>query len=92
MMYNYSLNNQNQEKRLIDNATKPPLDVTSNCFKNIDGIDYPTNVNLQFNAGVYLSAIKPVLETVDVGWSADIGDWVLTCAKVSDRKDNLDEH
>ena len=49
-------------------------------------------LNLQFNAGVYLSAIKPVLETVDVGWSADIGDWVLTCAKVSDRKDNLDEH
>ena len=58
-------------------------------MKNINGVNYPTNVNIEFNAGVYLPAIKPVLETVRVGWTADQGEWLVTCANTSNREDNL---
>ena len=90
--YKYSLNSHNQARRLVTGAQKPPLSFTFNNIKTVNGIQYAHNVNIDFNSGVYLSAIKPVLETVNVGWSTELNNWVVTCTKMSNRIDNTSMH
>ena len=92
LTYNYSLNNQNQTRRLLTSALKQPLSITFNDFKILDNIRYAFNVNVECSSGVYLTAIKPVLETVTTDWTAEVGDFFLACSKVSNRQDNTGNH
>ena len=61
--YKYSLNSNNQARRLVTAAQKPPLSFTFNNIQTVNNNHYAHNVNIELNSGVYLSAIKPVLET-----------------------------
>jgi hypothetical protein len=90
--YKYSLNSHNQSRRLITGAQKPPLSFTYNNIKIVDDIQYAHNVNIELNSGVYLSAIKPVLETLNVGWSTELDNWIVTCTKMSNREDSTSVH
>ena len=76
--YKYSLNSHNQARRLVAGAQKPPLSFTYNNIKTVDGVQYAHNVNIDLNSGVYLSAIKPVLETLTTGWSTELDNWTGT--------------
>ena len=67
MNYNYLLNQENQTRRLLANAVKKPIEITYKSMQNISGINYATNVNVECNAGVYMTAIKPALELINVG-------------------------
>ena len=92
LTYNYSLNHQHQTKRLVTSALKEPLSVTYKDYKIIDDVRYAFNVNVEFNSGLYLTAIKPVLETVTLDWKANVGNWVVCCSKVSPRHDQSHRH
>ena len=92
LRYNYAINPQNQSRRLISSALKSPLTVTYNHFEVIDNITYAFNVNVECNSGVYLTAIKPVLQTVSTDWNTKIGSWSVTCCKVSSRQDSPGDH
>ena len=86
--YNYSLNSQNQTRRLVTGAMREPLSITLNDFKSINNIRYAFNVNVECNSGVSLAAIKPVLQQVTTDWTATVGEWIIGCTKVSPRYDN----
>ena len=88
LVLNYTLNPMFQAKRLLDNAQKPPMSVTLNDIKVINGENHPTNAFIECNAGTYLSALKPALEAVSVGWKSEIKGVTLACDDVSDRKDS----
>ena len=90
--YNYSLNHSNQSRRLIQSALKPPISVTYNNIRMVDNIKHTLNANIECSSGLYLTAIKPVLEQVTDHWSADLGDHVLTCSKISNRNDHMARH
>ena len=47
---------------------------------------------MEFNSGVYLAAIKPVLSSVKVGWKTEVGNWCISCTKLSNRNDNVQLH
>jgi hypothetical protein len=90
--YSYALNPHNQAKRLVTGAQKPPLSITYNNFKTVDSFKYAHNAIVECNSGVYLSAIKPVLESVTAGWTTDLGNWAVTCSNASNRQDNINVH
>ena len=90
--YNYDLNTNNQTRRLVSNASKKAIDVKYNNFQDIAGTKYATNVNIECNAGVYMSAIKPGLESIKEGWKADIDNHRVTCSYVSPRNDKSNAH
>ena len=90
--YNYVLNHQKQIQRLITNANKPPLSITYNNFKVVDGIQHGLNAIIECNSGVYLSAIKPVLECVNIGWFSTLDAWTVSCSKLSNRQDSTNVH
>ena len=52
----------------------------------------PANANLVFNAGVYMSAIKPALQFITEGWKKQIKNSTVTCTEVSDRLDTSEAH
>ena len=58
----------------------------------MDNTHHYLNAIVEFNSGVYLTAIKPVLETVTTDWSLDVGSWTIGCSKVSNRDDNTGNH
>ena len=64
MSYNYTLNRENQARRLTENASKPSLNIVGKDIKSIHGKQQPASITVEFNAGVYMSAIKTVLETL----------------------------
>ena len=90
--YKYTVNRDNQTKRLIENAKKAAYDVTYKDFKSIDGNRLPTNANVEFNAGVYMSAIKPALIAVQEGWKTVVFGTSMTCQKLSNRMDKSGNH
>ena len=92
MTYNYSLNPDNQTRRLVNSAVKSPISVTYNNVRIIDNVRHSLNANIECNSGLYLTAIKPILEQITDKWSVDVGDFELTCSKVSPRKDNMGRH
>ena len=92
LTYNYSVNTHNQTRRLLTSAQKPPMSVTSNNFEVVDNIPYAFNVNVECNSGVYMKAIKPVLEAVNTEWVLKVDNWSVTCSKVSNRQDNTGRH
>ena len=85
--YNYTLNPSKQSRRLIDNASKAPISVEYKNLQLKDGIRCALTAVIQFNTGVYLTAIKPILDNVNTSWTADIDDWSITCSDVSHRYD-----
>lgn len=74
------------------NASKPPIDITYNDDKTKDGIKFFGNANIGCNSGVYLTAIKPVLETIHEGWTTDCNDFLIVCDQVSGRQDQSKAH
>ena len=87
MQHKYSLNSVNQTKRLIESSNPPPMEIKYSNQQMIKGRRHPTSVSIDCNAGVYLSAVKPVLEEIDTGWTHDLMDTTVTCEEVSHRKD-----
>ena len=87
MLYPYALNTSNQSTRLVTNASKPPVTITQNNLKTIRGATCATNVTMEFNSGVYITAIKPVLNSIKVGWKTIVSNWDISCTKLSNRED-----
>ena len=47
---------------------------------------------MEFSSGFYLTAIRPVLETVTEDWTAISENKVISCSSVFNRKDNTGKH
>ena len=92
LAFDFTLNRETQAQRLIDSATKPPMNIVYNDLRNIEGKKVPANAMLDFNAGVYISAVKPALAVIKEGWKSDIAGVCLFCDKVSERTDNTNIH
>ena len=63
------------------------MSIFYNDIRTLQNKQVPANVKLEFNAGVYLSAIKPVLENIQEGWKTDIQNVTVLCNEVSERTD-----
>ena len=87
MQYKYRLNTVNQTRRLFENTTRPPFETRFNNPQNIHGTDHPTSVSMDFNSGVYLSAVKPALERISEGWQLELNNTMISCGEVSGRND-----
>ena len=85
--YEYTINKGNQTRRLVENANKAPIRVTYKDLKRLGGKQHATNANIEFNAGLYLSAIKPTLSGVHEGWKSVVHGTCITCHKMSPRMD-----
>ena len=68
------------------------MSVTYNNIRNIEGYNCATSVTLEFNSGVYLTAIKPTMVSMKAGWKTKVGNWCLSCTNISNRNDNNQEH
>ena len=60
--FQYSLNSVNQARRLFENSSRPAIDIRYSNHQTILGCQHPTNVSIDCNSGVYLSAAKLALE------------------------------
>ena len=85
--YNYTLNSVNQTKRLFENSSRPPIDIKYSNPQTINGHSYPTNVSMDFNSGVFLSAVKPALDKISAGWQLELMNTLIQCEEVSPRSD-----
>ena len=47
---------------------------------------------MEFSSGFYLTALRPVLETVTEDWTAISENKVISCSSVFNRKDNTGKH
>ena len=92
MNYGYSLNEANQTRRLLENANKAPLSITYKDVKILDGKEHATCANIDFNAGVYMTAIKPALLAVHEGWKSVVHGTSVSCSKISGRNDKDGKH
>ena len=86
--YSYEINKQKQTERLQNNAVKAPFTIETKDIRNVDGYSCAMNVNVTCNAGVYITAIKPTLEIIQEGWTANIADFTVTCSNISERCDS----
>ena len=87
MQYSYILNQAEQSKRLLGNTERPSYAIRQNNFQTIGGRKHPTSVSMDFNSGVYLSAVKPALQTISDGWSTTVLSTLIECKEVSDRRE-----
>ena len=92
LTYNYTLNSNNQSRRMLQNALKPPIAITYNNLQSINNVNHALNAIVECSSGVYLTAIKPALMEVTDTWSANVANHVITCSNVSDRNDNNKRH
>ena len=83
----YTLNQANQARRLLDNTERPELSIRYSSPQIIAGRQHPTNVSIDCNSGVYLTAVKPALEAISKGWEMQILGNSITCDEISPRKD-----
>ena len=90
LCFDFQLNEQNQSKRLVENAQKTAFSVSYKDTRNLNGKTLPTSASIECNAGVYVTAIKPALEAIHEGWEKEILGTTLNCIKVSNRFDNSD--
>ena len=64
LCFDFQLNEQNQSKRLVENAQKTAFSVSYKDTRNLNGKTLPTSASIECNAGVYVTAIKPALEAI----------------------------
>ena len=83
----YTLNPLNQARRLFENTDRPPLDIKYNNLQIIRGKQHPTNVTIECNSGLYLTAIKPALEAISTGWKTEVLSIVISCEDMSEMRD-----
>ena len=83
----YTLNPLNQARRLFENTDRPPLDIKYNNLQIIRGKQHPTNVTIECNSGLYLTAIKPALEAISAGWKTEVLSIVISCEDMSEMRD-----
>ena len=88
IQFQYSLNSVAQAKRLLENTDRPPFSIRYSNLQNIKGQQHPTNVSIDFNSGVYLSAVKPVLEEIDIGWKTEVLSTIISCDDLSNRSES----
>ena len=87
MPLHYTINQGNQARRLLENTNRPELVIWYNCPQTINGIEHPTNVSIDCNAGVYLTAVKPALEVIVKGWQTEILSTLISCDDIIDRNE-----
>ena len=87
MQYNYRLNSVNQTRRLFENTSRQAFDIKCSNYQTINGNNHPTSVSIECNSGVYLSAVKPALERISVGWHVELLSTLITCEDMSERND-----
>ena len=68
IQYLYKLNPVNQARKLIENTSRPEFSIRYSNPQTILGVQHPTSVSVDCNSGVYLTAIKPALQAINVGW------------------------
>ena len=83
----YRLNHVNQAKRLIENTSRPEFEIKLSNPQTTQGVKHPTSVSVDCNSGVYLTAIKPALQAINIGWQTDILSTLIVCEDISDRTD-----
>ena len=87
LQYNFTLNSVNQTRRLFENTSRPPLTIKYSHPQSINGTTHPTNVSIDCNSGVYLSAVRPALERIAPGWQVELLNTLIQCEEVSPRND-----
>ena len=87
IQYLYKLNPVNQARKLIENTSRPEFSIRYSNPQTILGVQHPTSVSVDCNSGVYLTAIKPALQAINVGWQTDILSTLIICEDISDRTD-----
>ena len=87
MPLHYTLNQVNQTRRLFENTSRPDLDIRYNSPQTINGVQHPTNVSIDCNTGVYLTAVKPALEAIVKGWQTEVLSTLISCDDITDRID-----
>ena len=85
IQYQYNINPMNQAKRLLENSVRPPLEIRYSNPQTIRGCQHPTSVSVDCNTGVYMSAIKPVLDNIKEGWRTVVSSVTIVCHDISDR-------
>ena len=83
----YTLNPENQSKRLLENSSRHGIQIRYNNPQKIQGQQHPTNVSLDCNSGVYISAVKPALEAISEGWQTNVKSIQIQCEGMSTRLD-----
>ena len=87
IQFQYNLNSQTQTKKLLANSSKQAFTLRYNNPQIINGRQHPTNVTIDCNSGVYLSAVKPALQAIFRGWKTEILSTTIYCEEFSDRCD-----
>ena len=83
----YTLSSMNQTRRLLKNTHRSALDIRFNNPQTIRGNQHPTNVSIDCNTGVYISAVKPALEAITIGWQMEVSSTLMTC---EDKRDSTE--
>ena len=83
----YTLNHVNQAKKLLENTSRPEFSIKFSNPQTILGVQHPTSVSVDCNSGVYMTAIKPALQAIYIGWQTDILSTLIVCEDMSDRTD-----
>ena len=68
------------------------MEVTFKNIQVINGENHPTNTYIECNAGNYISAVEPALESVSAGWKLDLTGVTISCIDVSPRLDTSGKH
>ena len=83
--FQYTINSVIQTKRLFENSTRPALDIRYSNPQTINGHQHHTSVSVDGNSGVYMSSVKPALESISEGWQTEVLSTLLTCDNILDR-------
>ena len=68
------------------------MEVTFKNIQVINGENHPTNAYIECNAGNYISAVEPALESVSAGLKLDLTGVTIYCIDVSPRLDTSGKH
>ena len=71
----------------MENTDRPELSIRYSNPQTLGGRQHPTNVSIDCNSGVYLTAIKPALEAISNGWEKQIISTTIVCDEISPRRD-----
>ena len=72
---------------MFENAHRSPLTITFNNVQYLNGEHHPTCATIKCTPGVYMSAVKPGLQSIYDGWSKEISGVLITCTNLSNREE-----
>ena len=85
IQFQYSLNPLHQVRRLHENSTREAFTIRYSNPQYIHGRKHNTSVSIDCNSGVYLSAVKPALQQIFIGWETKVLSSIISCVDKSDR-------